>query len=82
MYTKDLVRRVTIRLDDRLAQRVTECSETLGVTPSEWVRMVLHSYVNVLENTARLAEVGAKSIASTEKAAQHEDKKTDIDDNV
>ena len=42
-YQKNLCRRVTIRLDEKIAVWVTETAKMLGVTPSEWVRMLLHS---------------------------------------
>lgn len=42
-YQKNLCRRVTIRLDEKIAVWVNDTARTLGVTPSEWVRMVLHS---------------------------------------
>lgn len=42
-YQKNLCRRVTIRLDEKIAVWVNDTARTLGITPSEWVRMVLHS---------------------------------------
>lgn len=82
MYTKDLVRRVTIRLDDELASAVTESSSIIGVTPSEWVRMVLHAYVKMMSKAAEAAEAGVSPVTqvnktSTEKAVKHAHKKND-----
>lgn len=79
MYTKDLVRRVTIRLDDELATAVTECSSMVGVSPSEWVRMVLHSYVRMMAKTAEAVQDGMKPLindkTSTVKAVGNAHKK-------
>lgn len=72
MYLKNLCRRVTIRLSEDLAEWVTRNADTAGVTPSEWVRMILHSSM-VLDS-----EMASKvKNTSTEKAGSDEDKKTD-----
>lgn len=80
MYTKDLVKRVTIRLDEPLAKMITENSSATGQTPSEWVRMVLHSYMHFIGKLSSVSEAVAddmlKPLARTEKAAKNENKKT------
>lgn len=70
LYTKDLCKRVTLRLDDSLAEFISKQSAGAGVTPSEWVRMVLHSYMSALAGVMGLVSPSA----SSGKAAKHEDK--------
>lgn len=55
LYTKDLVKRVTLRLDGPLAEFITAQAQGSGSTPSEWVRMVLHSYMHAVAGAIGLA---------------------------
>lgn len=43
MYTKDLEHKISLRLDDDLFQYVCKCADVLGLTPSKFIRMCLHS---------------------------------------
>lgn len=52
MYTCDLVRRVTIRLDVRLAEMITSGAEKLGISPSDFVRRVLWASLVSTEKAA------------------------------
>lgn len=75
IYKKDLARRVTFRLDDALAEFVTRQAESVGRTPSDWVRMVLHSYMHAVAGAVGLATAispDPEIKASSAKAAQHE----------
>ena len=54
IYTKDLARRVTFRLDDTLAEFVTRQAAAVGRSPSDWVRMVLHSYMHAVAGAVGL----------------------------
>lgn len=74
-YTKDLARRVTLRLDESLAQFVTRQSEAIGRTPSEWVRMVLHSYMHAVAGAVGLAQACFPEVpeARTGKAASNDE---------
>lgn len=79
-YTKDLARRVTLRLDDSLAEFVTRQSEVIGRTPSEFVRTVLHSYMHAVAGAVGLASLcipETPSEARTGKAASNENKAHD-----
>lgn len=78
LYTKDLARRVTIRLDERLSEFITTQARTLGVTPSEWCRMVLHAYMNTVSGVVGLAGALADDMISSGKAvAEDENKASD-----
>lgn len=73
IYTKDLARRVTFRLDDALAEFVTKQAEAVGRTPSDWVRMVLHSYMHAVAGAVGLASaIVPDPSARSGKAAKHE----------
>lgn len=76
IYTKDLARRVTFRLDDALAEFVTRQAASVGKSPSDWVRMVLHSYMHAVAGAVGLATAinPETEMASSGKAAKHEDK--------
>lgn len=76
MYTKDLVKRVTLRLDDQLAQFIAESSEMTGQTPSEWVRMVLHSYMSTVKAAMASTDALLQPLTRTGKAVTNEDQKT------
>lgn len=43
MYTKDKVARITLRLNEKQFEFVKENSEILGVSPSDFLRMVINS---------------------------------------
>lgn len=75
IYTKDLARRVTFRLDDSLAEFVTRQAAAVGRSPSDWVRMVLHSYMHAVAGAVGLATaINPEAVASSGKAANDENK--------
>lgn len=47
MYTKDKSHRVTLRLNDEQMAFILKDSEMLGVSPSEYIRMVINSSMAV-----------------------------------
>lgn len=42
MYKKDKTNRITLRLNDYQMRYVSDCCEILGVSPSEFLRMVIN----------------------------------------
>lgn len=75
MYAKDLVKRVTLRLDEQLADYITDRSERLQVTPSQLVRMILHAYVDSVKTPDLTAATNLPPFLpsiSTEKAITSE----------
>lgn len=75
LYTKDLVRRVTIRLDQTLAEFIQKQSIAAGTSPSEWARMVLHSYMHAVAGVVGLASA-INPETSSGKAVANENKET------
>lgn len=47
MYEKDKKTRITLRLNEELMNFVLSDSEMLGVTPSEYIRMLLSSCMSM-----------------------------------
>lgn len=79
IYTKDLARRVTLRLDPPLAEFISKQALGAGSSPSEWVRMVLHSYMHAVAGAVGLATAISvpENTGSSGKAPSDENKKTD-----
>lgn len=46
MYTKDKIHRITLRLTDEQFQFITANSEMLGVSPSDFLRMLINATVS------------------------------------
>lgn len=56
MYTKDKSHRVTLRLNDEQMAFILKDSETLGVSPSEYIRMVINSSMAVYNQAIKSLE--------------------------
>ena len=50
MYTKDKSNRITLRLSDEQFEFVKENADLLGVSPSEFLRMVVNSSMAMTKN--------------------------------
>lgn len=58
MYTKDKSNRITLRLNDEQFEYVRSSAEPLGVSPSEFLRMVINATMSLSKQaTANLARV-------------------------
>lgn len=74
MYTKDKNQRITLRLNEEQFQFVKTVSDTLGVSPSDYLRMIVN-----------LSMVGAKkaseadSITSDKEGLRRENEQTNCD---
>ena len=53
MYTKDKNHRITLRLNDAQFQHVQENADILGVSPSDFLRMVINASI---ATSSKLAE--------------------------
>lgn len=62
MYTKDKCTRITLRLNERQFAFVKNNSDTLGVSPSEFLRMV----VNATMSTTQKMNDNAKEVFGRE----------------
>lgn len=76
MYTKDKSNRITLRLNDEQFDFVKQNSDLLGVSPSEFLRMVVNSSM-AMSKTA-LAKIDQK----IQEGYGRENDKTDSDDLV
>lgn len=50
MYEKDKRQRITLRLSDKQFECVSKQAKILGVTPSEYLRMMINTIVYVDQN--------------------------------
>ena len=60
-YSKDKTRRLSFRVNDRLADWVDERARVLGVSPCEYARTVLFNQMSV---EASLASIDSKSLVA------------------
>lgn len=51
MYTKDKTHRITLRLNDDQFQFIAKDCEMLGVSPSDYLRMVINSTMALTKQT-------------------------------
>lgn len=73
MYTKDKSNRITLRLNDEQFEFVKWNADILGVSPSEFLRIVVNS-------TMALAKSAEAKLKKEEEAKGRENDKADIDD--
>lgn len=66
MYTKDKAQRITLRLNDEQFTFVKTVSDTLGVSPSEYLRMMVN-----------LSMVGAQNAEKEGKRRENEQANSD-----
>lgn len=57
MNMKDKTRRITLRLNDEQFDFIKSSADTLGVSPSEFLRMVINSTM-VISNTKNKGNMG------------------------
>lgn len=74
MYMKDKTNRITLRLNDEMFDYVKDNADLMGVSPSEFLRMVIHM-------SMRLSRQGEREIKDRMVAGRENDK-TDIDNIV
>lgn len=69
MYLNDKTNRITLRLNDNQFAFVKQSADMLGVSPSEFLRMVINSTM-------------AMSLVSREDGDRRENEKTDINNQL
>lgn len=52
MYEKDKKQRITLRLNPRQFDFIRKTSESLGIAPSDFIRMLVNSYIYASESQA------------------------------
>lgn len=76
MYTKDKSNRITLRLNDEQFEFVKGNADILGVSPSEFLRMVVNSSMALAKATEE------KLQRAIEEGKGRENDKADIDDKL
>jgi hypothetical protein len=76
MYTKDKTNRITLRLNDEQFEFVKGNSDVLGVSPSEFLRMVVNSSMALAKATEQ------KFQKVLQEGEGRENDKADIDDKL
>lgn len=78
MYTKDKSNRVTLRLNDEQFSFVRQNADLLGVSPSDFLRMVIN--LTMSQTKDMLKEAVAKK--AEREGARRENEQTDLSDQL
>lgn len=73
MYTKDKTNRITLRLNDEQFEYVRASSEPLGVSPSEFLRMVINA-------TMSASKRSMANLERVNRAVEHEFQQIQIEE--
>lgn len=84
MYTKDKSNRITLRLNDQQFEFVKKSADVLGVSPSDFLRMVVNlSMASSQMSEAKVNDLDEGEVAKLlERGLRRENEKTDSDDIV
>lgn len=84
MYTKDKSNRITLRLNDQQFEFVKSSADVLGVSPSDFLRMVVNlSMASSQLSESKVNDLNEGDIANLfERGLRRENEKTDNDDIV
>lgn len=84
MYTKDKSNRITLRLNDQQFEFVKKSADVLGVSPSDFLRMVVNlSMASSQISEAKVNDLDEGEVAKLlERGLRRENEKTDNDDIV
>lgn len=72
--------RVTLRLNDEQYNFIIECSQLLGVSPSDYVRMTINSGMIALKN--KNLSINVTDMISEKEVGTNENVKTDSNDKL
>lgn len=79
MYTSDKKQRITLRLNERQFNFVQQTSETLGVSPSDFLRMVINT---ALASAEAANKATARAFEDFKEGVGRENDKADINDKL
>ena len=84
MYTKDKSNRITLRLNDQQFEFVKKSADVLGVSPSDFLRMVVNlSMASSQLSETKVNDLDEGDIANLfERGLRRENEETDNDDIV
>lgn len=81
MYTNDKNHRITLRLNDRQFAHVSDTAKLLGVSPSEFLRIIINLSI-AAENHPDEMEQALNDIVAERTGNGRENDKTHIDGNI
>lgn len=70
MYTKDKTHRITLRLNEEQHSFVCENAEMLGVSPSDFLRMVINASLATVKKAASRLERASDNLINSESEGQ------------
>lgn len=79
MYTKDKSNRITLRLNDEQFEFVKMNADILGVSPSEFLRILINSTLALSKSASKQLE---NKLNATKESLGRENDKTDSDNIV
>lgn len=79
MYTKDKSNRITLRLNDEQFEFVKFNADILGVSPSEFLRILINSTLALSKSASKTLE---NKLNATKESLGRENDKTDSDNIV
>lgn len=79
MYTKDKTNRITLRLNDEQFEFVKFNADILGVSPSEFLRILINSTLALSKSASKTLE---NKLNATKESLGRENDKTDSDNIV
>lgn len=79
MYTKDKSNRITLRLNDEQFDFVKMNADILGVSPSEFLRILINSTLALSKSASKALD---NKLNATKESLGRENDKTNIDDIV
>lgn len=82
MYQKDKLNRITLRLNDEQFDYVKENADILGVSPSEFLRMVINSSMALTKKAEKASKDAMKTFKSSMEEQGRENDKANINDIV
>jgi hypothetical protein len=86
MYTKDKTQRITLRLSERQFEFVRQNADVMGVSPSEFLRIVVNTTMSLSDGLSEAMKKRANDkvhqVTIEEVAAGRENDKADIDDKL
>jgi hypothetical protein len=82
MYQKDKLNRITLRLNEEQFGYVKENADVLGVSPSEFLRMVINSSMAIAKKAAQASKDAMKTFKSSMEEQGRENDKANIDNLV
>ena len=82
MYTKDKAQRITLRLNQDQFDFVKSNADTLGVSPSDFLSMVINATISTTRKAEAVFSKNSGKFMSPQEGAGRENDKADFDNLV